>query len=469
MGTLTFRTILGGIAGLVVWLLCEPFAPQAVNGTAWANWELIFISLLGLVIGAAVGGYNGYLQGTRTHFLRGLGLGALFGLLSIQLGERVGGAIFAAMTGGNAMTNIILLIPARFIALTLIGGSLGAGIGGASLNKVKFRQGVIGGLCGGAVGGICFDVVGQILGTLILMSKGIQAGSGEVGGPSRALYGILIGSGIALFIGLVERWSRSAWIRQNLGRNEGREWSLDLPDTLIGRNELAQIPLFGDSGVAAQHARIQQANGAFWLFDLGSPAGTALNGQPIPPQTAIPLAHGNVIRIGSQELIFLEKNQQAVRRAPEYGQPSLATPMQPAASTPMAPIQNVPMAPLSAPMQPVQMPTQVPAQPAAPLQATMMSVPRFVLVALDGPLLGQRFPVLNAMEVGREGSVLPLQFDTTVSRRHASLVPTAQGLQVSDLGSSNGTFLNGQRVPSGFLAPSQTLRIGITSFRVEES
>ncbi|MGH7632692.1 MAG: FHA domain-containing protein, partial [Gemmatimonadaceae bacterium] len=51
-----------------------------------------------------------------------------------------------------------------------------------------------------------------------------------------------------------------------------------------------------------------------------------------------------------------------------------------------------------------------------------------------------------AVEVGRaSGSDLPV-IDTTVSRRHARVMADASGMAVTDLGSSNGTFVNGARV-----------------------
>src|SRR5205809_7320270 len=51
-----------------------------------------------------------------------------------------------------------------------------------------------------------------------------------------------------------------------------------------------------------------------------------------------------------------------------------------------------------------------------------------------------------AQVVGRAPtSDIPV-FDPTISRRHAELVVADGGVQVHDLGSSNGTFLNGTRI-----------------------
>lgn len=51
-----------------------------------------------------------------------------------------------------------------------------------------------------------------------------------------------------------------------------------------------------------------------------------------------------------------------------------------------------------------------------------------------------------------------------VSRKHARLVRDGDLLKVEDLGSSNGTFLNGQRVQESLLAPGDTIQVGPVAF-----
>jgi adenylate cyclase len=58
--------------------------------------------------------------------------------------------------------------------------------------------------------------------------------------------------------------------------------------------------------------------------------------------------------------------------------------------------------------------------------------------------------------------------DGTVSRRHAELVVADTGVQVKDVGSSNGTFVNGVKVNGYFVVPGDTLTFGKVVFRVEE-
>lgn len=74
----------------------------------------------------------------------------------------------------------------------------------------------------------------------------------------------------------------------------------------------------------------------------------------------------------------------------------------------------------------------------------------------------------STMVVGRAVSSDCAIVDATVSRRHAELAVTDTGFQLKDLGSSNGTFVNGVRVDSYFVAPGDTVTFGKVAFRVEQ-
>ena len=77
------------------------------------------------------------------------------------------------------------------------------------------------------------------------------------------------------------------------------------------------------------------------------------------------------------------------------------------------------------------------------------------LLVLQGPDKGRRYELPDAPAlVGRESRSLPLS-DNTVSRRHCELLPVDGEWLVRDLGSSNGTYVNGGRVLA-----SATLKIG---------
>ena len=84
------------------------------------------------------------------------------------------------------------------------------------------------------------------------------------------------------------------------------------------------------------------------------------------------------------------------------------------------------------------------------------------LVAIAGPYAGQVFtlPSMGA-SIGREAArEVALTADGTVSRRHALLAPEGGAYMLRDEGSSNGTFVNNQRVQQQVLRSGDEIRIG---------
>src|SRR4051812_31565948 len=57
-------------------------------------------------------------------------------------------------------------------------------------------------------------------------------------------------------------------------------------------------------------------------------------------------------------------------------------------------------------------------------------------------------------------------FDPTISRRHAELVAEGTGVRLRDLGSSNGTFLNGAKVEQATIAVDDLVAFGKVPFRL---
>jgi two-component system NtrC family sensor kinase len=77
------------------------------------------------------------------------------------------------------------------------------------------------------------------------------------------------------------------------------------------------------------------------------------------------------------------------------------------------------------------------------------------LLVLQGPDKGRRFELPDAPAIlGRDSRQIPLT-DQTVSRRHAELVPTDGDWVLKDMGSVNGSYLNGVRVDN-----RRTLKLG---------
>jgi len=59
-------------------------------------------------------------------------------------------------------------------------------------------------------------------------------------------------------------------------------------------------------------------------------------------------------------------------------------------------------------------------------------------------------------------------YDPTISRRHAEIVLTESGVRVTDLGSSNGTFLNGAKITEAEAGSNDVVTFGKVAFRVKE-
>jgi hypothetical protein len=75
----------------------------------------------------------------------------------------------------------------------------------------------------------------------------------------------------------------------------------------------------------------------------------------------------------------------------------------------------------------------------------------------------------HALSVGRgAGNDVPLPDDEYASTRHARIEPRHDGVWVDDIGSTNGTFVNGIRVTRPRrLAPGDVVRVGETDLRFE--
>ena len=94
--------------------------------------------------------------------------------------------------------------------------------------------------------------------------------------------------------------------------------------------------------------------------------------------------------------------------------------------------------------------------------------PRLVVEASPVLAAGTEVRLEGWIMIGRSPASDLVLDDPFVSQTHARVVPRGQLHFVEDLGSTNGTFVNGREVVEAQLMLDTELRIGETIFRYEE-
>jgi ATP-binding cassette subfamily B protein len=88
------------------------------------------------------------------------------------------------------------------------------------------------------------------------------------------------------------------------------------------------------------------------------------------------------------------------------------------------------------------------------------------VVELTDPQGTRSFVVDGLLDIGRAGPGVEVR-DATVSSRHLRLEPVGGGIVVTDVGSANGTFVDGQRITAPVrVGPGATVAFGSSTLRV---
>jgi predicted component of type VI protein secretion system len=95
----------------------------------------------------------------------------------------------------------------------------------------------------------------------------------------------------------------------------------------------------------------------------------------------------------------------------------------------------------------------------------------FVLRTESGPDAGRTFPIAPVGGIiGRQAGVEIVLGDVQASRRHARLELHCDGVIISDLGSANGTRINGQPLAGSLpLRTGDLIEIGTSRLRLEQA
>lgn len=183
-------------------------------------------------------------------------------------------------------------------------------------------------------------------------------------------------------------------------------WLVDERFT-IGQDSRNNLVL-ADTDISPFHAEIRQDHGLYYLTDCGTAAGTFVNGERVGARYQ--LRSDDKVRIGSLELTLID----------------------PAKSKPKP-----------------------------------VAAPRWFLQVITGEQhQGHKFHVTGSMTFGRSVKCEMCFGDLELSRRHAEFFLKDEVLEIKDLASANGVFVNHQKVSMAVLQPGDQVRMGSVTLLV---
>jgi len=417
----------GGLAGAIVGYL--PIAPIDYSyalGNYMSAPVILYSAAAVMICEGCMGGFIVAAEGipsrlsarVKQRFLRGFFISLVFGFFADVLGtilfesilSGLGGVRFGlhgeVVQGSLSTLPLLTLMFARTVVWSLRGALMGLGIGIATHVWTKPLKGLVGGLVGGFLAGMTLDP----------LTHGVHSRM------AADLCGYMLeGLFLGLAIGLVYELTKTAWLTVDAGRLRDRQFRLEKARAIIGRAEECDIGLFGDPSVLGRHAQIERENSRFVISDLATSSGLRVNSRPVARAS---LNDGDQISIGNYVLTFHSRAK---------------------ATGAIVPILEK--------------------------EARSMSPPVVQNAWLINPQ-GRRIavPAGGSLRIGREPDNSLVLDANTISRHHALIAAGDQKFQIKDLGSSNGTFLNGRRLGNEavFLEPGDSVRFGSVSFQFQQ-
>jgi pSer/pThr/pTyr-binding forkhead associated (FHA) protein len=240
---------------------------------------------------------------------------------------------------------------------------------------------------------------------------------------------------------------------------DGREYAVTGQSLVIGRDASSDVVLTGKS-VSRRHAEIMASPKGYVLVD-NSTNGSWVNGERVKGQRI--LARGDVIKTGDDEFRFYA--DVAAAAPPAAAPPPPAPPTVPAHGAEQR---------LANTMFGMKVPPAAPPPAAAAPAATAARAPAGPLASLvgrTGAFKGQRYPIrVPVVNLGRAEYNDIVLVDDSVSTVHAKLQRREGVWVVVDLESTNGTFVDGERVEGEApIAPGALLRFGGIGMLFESS
>jgi pSer/pThr/pTyr-binding forkhead associated (FHA) protein len=96
------------------------------------------------------------------------------------------------------------------------------------------------------------------------------------------------------------------------------------------------------------------------------------------------------------------------------------------------------------------------------------TTPSYALRFISGKYQGGEFPLVKGREIiiGRSSELDMVLIEDMVSRRHASISVTGDELNIADVGSTNGTFVNGEKIKKARLKEGDRILIGTSIIKL---
>ncbi len=264
----------------------------------------------------------------------------------------------------------------------------------------------------------------------------------------------------------------------------------------FGRTDRADYAFPGDEQMSGLHFSLECRPEGCQVRDLQSANGTFVNGNRIQDAA---IQHSDVIKAGkSSFLVHIEAAVTKAEPIPDYlkgivppgarrtgfsqdwlkpaplPQADIArTDFESAKIQPSFPAERTYTAPRLdiQPVRPSFLPPSPPllAVPAPDLSRSVVGPMRLVVEAVEGPHRGTRFSLRagDSLSVGRtDRADFVLARDSGLSSLHFAIRSTPAGFELSDLGSTNGTLLNGEAVAATLLSDGDDIRAGQSRFKV---
>lgn len=252
--------------------------------------------------------------------------------------------------------------------------------------------------------------------------------------------------------------------------NSGRRFLLKQGENVVGR-EHADILLM-DGTVSRRHAQVTLSNGAVTVTDLGSTNGSQVNGTPLSANSSTAVNPGATVRFGNSTLTLSAPGAPAeatiaigTPKAEETFEQTLAVQV---AAPPEAVTEDSVLAAPSATV-----PLEASAEPEAAPLAAEGGLPA---IAYLNPTDTSQQPI--ALKAGtttigrRAGNDVVISTDPYVSGRHADVLCDDTGCYLTDVGSTNGSMVNGKKLEAGqreMLLDGDEVALGQTTLKFEMS